>query len=325
MPLILIFVSQFVLGIGNTLYYSLGQSYLDDNINNKTSTPVMLAWAFSLRMLGPAIGFFVGFASLKIYIDPWKTPTISNKDPRWMGAWWLGWIVLGAAMAVFSILIGLFPKQMPKNKGRIEENNTIKPNLVQPLMGSTGNILEITKPNGGFGITVRRLLRNKVLMFNTFSGVFYILGSSGFITYIAKYMEVQFHRSSSDATIITGPVTLLGMVFGVLCSGYFISKVQPRAKYLLIWNIIVGVIYMCGQFSNLFLTCPDSTMPLVAGKLTNLTTDCNINCACDTVAYSPVCHEETGKTFFSPCHAGCNQWNDKDRVRNSNVVKMLVD
>lgn len=116
-PLILIFLSQFVLGIGNTLYYSLGQSYLDDNITNKTSTPIMLAWAFSLRMLGPAIGFFVGYGSLRMYIDPTKTPTISHKDPRWLGAWWFGWIILGTAMAFFSILIGLFPKQLPKNKG----------------------------------------------------------------------------------------------------------------------------------------------------------------------------------------------------------------
>lgn len=113
-PLVLIFISQFVLGIGNTLYYSLGQSYLDDNISNKTSTPVMLAWAFSLRMMGPAIGFLVGFGALKVYIDPFKTPTISSKDPRWLGAWWLGWIVLGSAMAIFSILIGLFPKELPK-------------------------------------------------------------------------------------------------------------------------------------------------------------------------------------------------------------------
>lgn len=40
-PLILVFVSQFMLGIGNTLYFSLGQTYLDDN-TNKTETPVLL-------------------------------------------------------------------------------------------------------------------------------------------------------------------------------------------------------------------------------------------------------------------------------------------
>lgn len=115
-PLIFMFASRFILGIGNTLYFSLGQSYLDDNVENKTSTPVLLAIAFSLRLLGPFIGFFLGFASLKVYIDPTKTPIIDSKDPRWLGAWWLGWIIIGIGMTIFSVLIGLFPKELPKKK-----------------------------------------------------------------------------------------------------------------------------------------------------------------------------------------------------------------
>lgn len=177
-------------------------------------------------------------------------------------------------------------------------------------LGSLTRIPRKSNTQGGFSEAVKRLLKNKVLMFNIFSGVFYILGSSGYITFIAKYMEVQFHKSSSDATIITGPATLLGMVCGMLASGFFISKRKPRAKYLLFWNVIVGVIYMCGQFTNLFLTCPDGKMPLVAGNLINLTTECNSNCICDKIRYSPVCHEETGVTFFSPCHAGCQKWHE---------------
>lgn len=58
-PLVLIFMSQFVLGIGNTLYYSLGQTYLDDN-TKKTNTPLMLAYASSLRTFGPVVGFALG-------------------------------------------------------------------------------------------------------------------------------------------------------------------------------------------------------------------------------------------------------------------------
>lgn len=58
-PLILIFLSQFVLGIGNTLYYSLGQTYLDDN-TKKTNSPLILALTMSLRMIGPALGFVLG-------------------------------------------------------------------------------------------------------------------------------------------------------------------------------------------------------------------------------------------------------------------------
>lgn len=58
-PLVLIFASQFVLGIGNTLHHSLGTTYLDDN-TKRTNTPLMLAVAMALRMIGPVFGFFIG-------------------------------------------------------------------------------------------------------------------------------------------------------------------------------------------------------------------------------------------------------------------------
>lgn len=44
LPLVLIFLSQFVLGVGNTLYYALGQTYLDDGVTKKKNTPLLLAY-----------------------------------------------------------------------------------------------------------------------------------------------------------------------------------------------------------------------------------------------------------------------------------------
>lgn len=53
-----------------------------------------------------------------MFIDPSKTPLIDNKDPRWLGAWWFGWMILGTLMCLFSGLIGLFPKELPKKNNR---------------------------------------------------------------------------------------------------------------------------------------------------------------------------------------------------------------
>ena len=44
----------------------------------------------AFRTLGPAVGFGLGSACLSVYIDPTVTPVITKKDPRWLGAWWLG-------------------------------------------------------------------------------------------------------------------------------------------------------------------------------------------------------------------------------------------
>lgn len=44
-------------------------------------------------------------------------------------------------------------------------------------------------------------------MYNNLSGIFYILGASGYITYLSKYMEVQF-QESAIYTVITGKLTI---------------------------------------------------------------------------------------------------------------------
>lgn len=36
-PRLLVFISQFILGIGSTLYYGLGQTYMDDNTKKKNA------------------------------------------------------------------------------------------------------------------------------------------------------------------------------------------------------------------------------------------------------------------------------------------------
>lgn len=33
-----------------------------------------------------------------------------------MGAWWFGWVFLGIAMLAVAVLVGLFPKELPKKR-----------------------------------------------------------------------------------------------------------------------------------------------------------------------------------------------------------------
>lgn len=39
-----------------------------------------------------------------------------------LGAWWLGWIILGFLMFIFAALIGLFPKHLPKKRKKVVAN-----------------------------------------------------------------------------------------------------------------------------------------------------------------------------------------------------------
>ena len=58
-----------------------------------------------------------------------------------------------------------------------------------------------------FKATMRRLLKNKVLVCNCLSSVSFIFGLIGQWTFMPKYMETQFHQSASTAALISGDYT----------------------------------------------------------------------------------------------------------------------
>lgn len=148
------------------------------------------------------------------------------------------------------------PKVMKSNHDMFEEEGRpLKKGGDENGLQFVGSTTEIPT-FAQFPAAMGRLFRNKLLMCNITSGIFYILGASAYITFMSKYLEVQFHKSAADATIITGPFTILGVVVGFLASGYIISKKKPAPSKLLMWNVIVGLVYMCGQISNLYFTCP---------------------------------------------------------------------
>ncbi|XP_055304286.1 solute carrier organic anion transporter family member 74D-like [Sitodiplosis mosellana] len=307
-PLILIFLSQFVLGIGNTLYYSLGPAYIDNNTKQHNS-PLMLSYAYSMRIFGPVIGYCFAYVILRVYIDPTLTPLISKDDPRWMGAWWLGWIMVGCSMFVFALLIGLFPKSFKK------EENQGKPGADSEKCdknGKTEEKIEV-KENGElkeFPKAIWRLITNKLLMLNSFSSVFYILSFSGPVTFMGRQMEVQFNKTSAGGSIFTGPLTMVGMAIGILLSGFIMTKYRPRSSYVFFWSLIVGLISMFGTLSYTQLGCGSNDSLLVDGSIIS----CNSNCVCDDISYSPVCDRSMSRTFYSACHAGCKTYNEKQNI-----------
>lgn len=39
---------------------------------------------------------------------------LTNQDPRWVGAWWLGFLVAASLVALSAIPYFFFPREMPK-------------------------------------------------------------------------------------------------------------------------------------------------------------------------------------------------------------------
>jgi hypothetical protein len=56
---------------------------------------------------------------------------INPRDPRWIGAWWLGFVVFGIFSLIFAPPFALFPKQLKMSanetaKGIVQERTTVE-------------------------------------------------------------------------------------------------------------------------------------------------------------------------------------------------------
>jgi solute carrier organic anion transporter family, member 5A len=130
-----------------------------------------------MRLCGPVLGYTLASYCLSLYIDPFATPTINNKDRRWMGAWWLGWIIFASIMAIFSIIVALFPRDLPRaflrKKIEIEKQKreSLKIGKVEKIEQS-----EEKATLKDMLVSHKRLLKNKLFMLMHLSGVLHLFG-----------------------------------------------------------------------------------------------------------------------------------------------------
>ncbi|XP_055606814.1 solute carrier organic anion transporter family member 74D [Uranotaenia lowii] len=304
-PQAILFVAQFISGIGSSLYYTLGVSYMDDNIK-KSKTPALVSVSYFLRMLGPAMGYALASYCLKLYISPSMTPTITNKDPRWLGAWWIGWLILGAVLAFAAIFMAMFPKQLPR--AAIRKRIAAEKQKLGMKLSEAKKEDELPASFKDMIKTFKRLVKNKILMLNNIASVFYFFGFMPYWIFTPKYIETQYKQSASTSSLVTGTVALVFSAIGVLLSGIIISRYKPRARYMAAWNVLVGALSVIGMVVYAFLGCAASENSVIVNhpSTTDLTPTCNSACQCDYVKYSPICGED-GNTYISACHAGCKQ------------------
>lgn len=113
-------------------------------------------------------------------------------------------------------------------------------------------------------------------------------------------METLYHTSASASSFLTGTFGLTASALGILTAGIAITKFQPSARKLTLWNVLIGITSALAVFSFAFMGCNENENSV---KL-NFGDTCNSNCHCDYIKYSPVCGID-GRTYISACHAGC--------------------
>ncbi|NWS25591.1 SO1C1 protein, partial [Polioptila caerulea] len=207
---IYILLGNMLRGIGETPVTPLGISYLDD-FAKEENVPVYVACLHTIAMMGPMFGFLLGSLCAKLYVDiGFVDPgsiTITPQDSRWVGAWWLGFLIGGAASFLSAIPFCFLPKSLKKP----EEANKDK---------ISHSLLE----NTDFYNSLKKVLGNRMYFTYLCCSLLQFSGFIGFVTYKPKYMEQQYGQSTSKSNFLIGMTSLPPVGLGIFLGGLIMKK-----------------------------------------------------------------------------------------------------
>ncbi|XP_065078878.1 solute carrier organic anion transporter family member 74D-like [Ochlerotatus camptorhynchus] len=310
-PQLLLFLGSFLSGIGTSLYFTLGLTYLDDNVR-KEKVPFLSSLSAFGRRLGPMLGYSMASLCLRYFVLPGVDPGYGSSDPRWIGAWWTGWIALGMSLFLVAPIFAGFPKILP----RAAERKSLS-RQASRISGATMEEPERETSLADLLVTVKRLITNKAYVFNNTASIFYFFGYMPYFLFQAKYIEIQYRLTPSQANMVTGTTSLVFSALGILVAGAVIQKIKPTSRQLTGWNILTsicsaGLIVMYAMFG-----CNAINNTSIVSNSQGV--ECSQGCNCDFIKYAPICGSD-GNTYLSPCHAGC-----KERLRQSNGTILFTN
>uniref|UniRef100_A0AAY4E360 Solute carrier organic anion transporter family member n=1 Tax=Denticeps clupeoides TaxID=299321 RepID=A0AAY4E360_9TELE len=317
-------LGQFLHGVGATPLYTLGVTYLDENVKSSYA-PVYIGIFYTAAIVGPAAGYLLGGFFLNIYTEIGQATDLTPENPLWVGAWWIGFLAGGAAALVIALPILGYPRQLPGSQRyvamRVSEAHQLK----------DGSHTTACDPQ--FGKTVKDMPRSVLLLLKNPTFIFLCLAGAteatliaGMSTFGPKFLESQFSLSASEAATWFGYMVVPAGGGGTFLGGYIVKKLNLRCRGIIRFCMLCALVSLLTIFIFL-IHCPNIPMagvtaPYHTGPLQghtqiesassvlegNLTVSCNAGCHCVKELYNPVCGAD-GVMYYSPCHAGCSTMN----------------
>ncbi|KAM8769691.1 solute carrier organic anion transporter family member 1C1-like isoform 1-T3 [Acanthopagrus schlegelii] len=310
-------------GIGETPVQPLGISYIDDFATEENAA-FYVGCVQTISVVGPVFGYLLGSLCAKIYVDigfvKMETITITPADARWVGAWWLGYLIAGVITLLSAIPFWFLPRSLPMSGPRGPEKCTPEQTSFikdSPLLkhkypaDDNATFIEMAKD---FFPTLRTLLGHPVYLIYLCVTIIQLNSLIGMVTYKPKYIEQHFRQSASKANFLMGVINIPAVALGMFSGGLLMKRlklnIMGAARFAFGTSLI-------GYFLSLFffaMSCQNAkvagvtlsynSVDAVSSDQHSLFTACNSDCFCSASDWDPVCGEND-VTYVSPCLAGC--------------------
>uniref|UniRef100_A0A673L874 Solute carrier organic anion transporter family member n=1 Tax=Sinocyclocheilus rhinocerous TaxID=307959 RepID=A0A673L874_9TELE len=285
----ILLLGQLLLGIGGVPIQPFGISYIDDYAEKRNS-PFYLGILFAITVIGPAFGYMMSSVLLRVYVDVDKMYSkyidLNNDDPRWVGAWWLGFLMAATLLLLTSLPYLFFPRKMSR------------------------------EVHHKYHLT----LRNPIYLLVVLAQVNLAAMVAGLATFMGKFIERQFAQTVSFSNLMMGGLNIPSAMFGIMAGGVILRKLGLTVRSSAAMCTVAVFISIMFAIPLLFIGCPTQSFAFILLPFISRSShQCSNACSCSDEAFNPVCGSD-GVEFRSPCHAGC-----KTKIPNKEKVLNYTD
>ena len=301
------------MGFGNAALWANSFDYLDKNLSDEDF--IIYNAIFSMTAVwGPGLGYVIGWLVLRLPFDDVKKSSdrynslteeqLENlqSSPLYIGAYWLGILIIAIIQFVVIIPLIGFPREFP-NSAEIRKGKEVPVSY-----GSIESKSIVTAPEemtfndvrSGFGHLFTNPLYVSLIIAST-SSAFFVVSLAMFGPQLS---QVLFSVSSKEAALLCAcivfPTSIMAVIVGGLIPKIFKFSIKDLFLSCLVGSFITFVL----GFALLF-PCDKKNDINVSRVYDYRGTTCNVtDCNCDPYVFKPYCVDHQ-VSLYNPCFYGC--------------------